>query len=81
LQVLAASKPGGRIGEHGTGAGVCTAWLASGLSTDAHLISAELNPALAATVAELFGDYPNIDSEPGIGIKSCQLFCPMIYSS
>ena len=60
LQVLTASKPTGRIGEHGTGAGVGTAWLASGLSANAQLISAELNPALAAAVAELFTDYSNV---------------------
>ncbi len=65
LQVLAAGKPGGRIGEQGTGAGVGTAWLASGLLADAHLISAEVNPVLAAAVAELFTDYPNITIRVG----------------
>jgi predicted O-methyltransferase YrrM len=44
LQVLAAGKPGGQIWEHGPGAGVGTAWLASGLSADTQLISAEVNP-------------------------------------
>jgi predicted O-methyltransferase YrrM len=60
LQVLAAGKPGGRIGEQGTGAGVGTAWLASGLSTGAQLISVELNPFLAAAVGQLFVGDPQV---------------------
>jgi predicted O-methyltransferase YrrM len=65
LQVLAAGKPAGQIGEQGTGAGVGTAWIASGLSSDSHLISAEVNPVLATTVAELFTDYTNIEIRVG----------------
>jgi predicted O-methyltransferase YrrM len=58
LKVLASAKPGGRIGEQGTGAGVGTAWLASGLCGDAHLISVEIDPVRAKEVAKLFADYP-----------------------
>ena len=47
LQVLAAGKPGGRIGEQGTGAGVGTAWLASGLAGGATLLSVDVSPRCA----------------------------------
>ncbi|MCC6569036.1 MAG: class I SAM-dependent methyltransferase [Anaerolineales bacterium] len=65
LQVLASGKPKGRIGEQGTGAGVGTAWLASGLRNDARLISVEINPTLATAVTELFKDYPNVEIKIG----------------
>ena len=65
LQVLASGKPNGRIGEQGTGAGVGTAWLASGLRNDARLISVEINPTLATAVTELFKDYPNVEIKTG----------------
>src|SRR3954464_2732173 len=58
LQVLASSKPGGRIGEQGTGAGVGTAWLASGLAGSATLLSVDINSRCAGAVAELFRDDP-----------------------
>lgn len=65
LQVLTSGKPNGRIGEQGTGAGVGTAWLASGLQNDAHLISVEINPTLATAATELFKDYPNVAIKTG----------------
>jgi predicted O-methyltransferase YrrM len=65
LQVLASAKPNGRIGEQGAGAGVGTAWLASGLRGNARLISVEINPSLATAVAGLFTEYPNIEIRTG----------------
>jgi predicted O-methyltransferase YrrM len=65
LRVLVSAKPGGRIGEQGTGAGVGTAWLASGLRGDARLISVEIDPSLATAVAGLFADYPNVEIRAG----------------
>lgn len=65
LQVLASGKPNGRIGEQGTGVGVGTAWLASGLRGDAHLLSVEINPSRATAVAELFNDYPHVKIKAG----------------
>ncbi|MCI0549319.1 MAG: class I SAM-dependent methyltransferase [Anaerolineae bacterium] len=65
LQVLASGKPNGRIGEQGTGAGVGTAWLASGLRSDARLTSVEINLTLATAVNELFKDYPNVEIKTG----------------
>jgi predicted O-methyltransferase YrrM len=65
LQVLTSGKPGGRIGEQGTGAGVGTAWLADGLRNGAHLISVEINPTFSTAVAQLFADYPNVEIRTG----------------
>jgi len=65
LQALAAGKPGGRIGEQGTGAGVGTAWLASGLAAGARLSSVELNPSFAGAAGQLFADYPNVEIRAG----------------
>jgi predicted O-methyltransferase YrrM len=65
LQVLAAGKPGGLIGEQGAGAGVGTAWLAGGLCGGARLVTAELDPALAAGVARLFAGRPDVDVRSG----------------
>ena len=65
LQVLVSGKPNGRIGEQGTGAGVGTAWLASGLRDDTRLISVEINPSRATAVAELFHDYPHVEIKAG----------------
>src|SRR5687768_7071922 len=61
LQVLASGKLSGRIGEQGTGAGVGTAWLASGLYGGAQLISVEIDPVRVQEVAKLFADYPNVE--------------------
>jgi predicted O-methyltransferase YrrM len=65
LQVLASGKPGGRIGEQGTGAGVGTAWLTSGLCGNAQLISVEIDPLRATEVAKLFVDYPDVEIRMG----------------
>jgi predicted O-methyltransferase YrrM len=65
LQVLASGKPGGQIGEQGTGAGVGTAWLASGLCRGAYLISVEIDVVRAIEVAKLFSHYPNVEIRMG----------------
>jgi predicted O-methyltransferase YrrM len=65
LQVLASGKPGGRIAEQGTGAGVGTAWLASGLAGSATLLSVDINSRCAEAVAELFRDEPRVTIHTG----------------
>lgn len=56
LAVLAAARPGGRILELGTGVGVGTAWLLSGMADDAHLTTIELDDSLSSVARELIDD-------------------------
>lgn len=57
LRVLAASKPGGRLLEIGTGTGLATAWLLDGMDASARLTSIEANGRWAAIAAHhLRGD-------------------------
>ncbi|MCX5397965.1 O-methyltransferase [Streptomyces sp. NBC_00102] len=55
LAALAASHPGGRILELGTGLGAGTAWLLDGMDRDAALITVELDPVVQAVGRELLG--------------------------
>jgi predicted O-methyltransferase YrrM len=50
LRSLAASKPGGRILELGTGCGLSTCWLLDGMPSDASLVSVDID-ATFQTVA------------------------------
>lgn len=56
LRVLAASKPGGRILELGTGAGIGTAYLLSGADVDSTLVTIELDPTLSAMAQSQISD-------------------------
>jgi predicted O-methyltransferase YrrM len=60
LSVLAAGRPGGRIGETGTGAGVGLAWLATAADPSTSLVSVELDPGRAAAARDLFAGTPNV---------------------
>ena len=53
LATLAASKQG-TLAEFGTGTGVGTAWLRSGVREDTRILSAELDADLAGAAAEIF---------------------------
>jgi predicted O-methyltransferase YrrM len=53
LAVLAAGCHGGTIAELGTGVGMGAAWLASSMPADCSLVTAELDPRLAAAAARL----------------------------
>lgn len=55
LASLAASKTG-IVGELGTGCGVGSAWLRSGVGDNTRIVTAESDPQLAQAVAELFAD-------------------------
>ena len=46
LRLLAASKPGGRMLELGTGTGLATAWLLAGLDASASLVSVDVDPVV-----------------------------------
>ena len=65
LATLAASRPGGRFAEHGTGAGIGTAWITSAMSPNSSLISAEIDPDLARAANELFREFPQVEIRAG----------------
>lgn len=56
LRLLAASKPGGRILELGTGTGLATAWLLDGLDASARLISVDVDPVVQDVARETLKD-------------------------
>ncbi|MFC1432390.1 O-methyltransferase [Streptacidiphilus sp. N1-3] len=56
LGLLAAAKPRGVVAESGTGTGVGTAWLHSGLGAAARLVTVERDRELAHRVAADFAD-------------------------
>ncbi|QBR94005.1 O-methyltransferase [Nocardioides euryhalodurans] len=60
LATLAATRSG-TLAEFGTGTGVGTAWLRSGVRADAQILTAELEPRLAGAAAEIFEDDPQVD--------------------
>lgn len=61
LATLAATR-GGTMAEFGTGCGVGTAWLRSGVRDEqARIVTAELDPRLASAAAEIFEDDPLVE--------------------
>ena len=61
LRNLAAARPGGLIGEIGTGPGVGTAWLVSGMAASTKLVSCDIEETLVASVRQMFANYPNVE--------------------
>ncbi|MFY0406095.1 O-methyltransferase [Solicola sp. PLA-1-18] len=64
LASLAASR-GGTLAELGTGCGVGSAWISSGIPEGAKVVSAELDPTLAEKVQEIFDDVPQVEVTAG----------------
>ena len=60
LAALAASRSG-TMAEFGTGTGVGTAWLRSGLRDDSRIVTAELDPKLAVAAAEIFTEDDQVE--------------------
>jgi predicted O-methyltransferase YrrM len=56
LRLLAASRPGGRLLELGTGTGLATAWLLDGLDASARLISVDVDPVVQEVARETLRD-------------------------
>src|SRR5580658_6666177 len=56
LRVLAASKPGGRLLELGTGTGLSAAWLLDGMDANARLITVDIDPETQAVARSILGD-------------------------
>jgi predicted O-methyltransferase YrrM len=60
LRVLAASRPGARFGETGTGCGVGSAWLASGMDAESSLVTVERDATLASRARGLLDQAANV---------------------
>lgn len=60
LAALAATRTG-TMAEFGTGCGVGTAWLRSGMREDTRIITAELDARLADAAAVIFDDDPAVE--------------------
>jgi predicted O-methyltransferase YrrM len=60
LATLAATRSG-TMAEFGTGTGVGTAWLRSGVREDSDILTAELDPKLAEAAAEIFVDDKQVE--------------------
>ena len=60
LATLAATRSG-TLAEFGTGCGVGTAWLRSGVREHVNILTAELDPTLAEAAAEIFKDDDQVD--------------------
>src|SRR5215207_4313699 len=60
LAMLAATR-NGTLAEFGTGTGVGTAWLRSGVREEARILTAELDPKLAGAAAQIFEDDPQVE--------------------
>src|ERR687897_820502 len=60
LATLAATR-GGTMAEFGTGCGVGTAWLRSGVRNGARILTAELDESLAGAAAKIFTDDEKVE--------------------
>jgi predicted O-methyltransferase YrrM len=60
LRALAASKPGGRLLEMGTGTGVAAAWLLAGMDLASTLVSVDTDPEAQAVAREFLGSDPRL---------------------
>ena len=60
LATLEATRSG-TLAEFGTGTGVGTAWLRSGIRDDSHILTAELDPKLAGAAAKIFVDDDRVE--------------------
>ena len=60
LAALAATKPGGRLLELGTGTGLATSWLLHGMDETAHLTSIDNDAAVQAIAHAVLGDDPRV---------------------
>jgi predicted O-methyltransferase YrrM len=60
LRTLAASKPGGKLLELGTGTGLATAWLLAGMDAAATLVSVDSDGAVQSIAQSHLGDDPRV---------------------
>lgn len=76
LAVLAASKPGGRILELGTGTGHGTAWLLAGMDGGATLETVDTDPEVVAVARRHLGSDPRVTFHVGDGAAFLQASPP-----
>jgi predicted O-methyltransferase YrrM len=67
LRALAASKPGGRFLELGTGTGVGTAWLLAGMDAGSQLASVDSDPKVLEIARRHLGHDPRVTFHLGDG--------------
>jgi predicted O-methyltransferase YrrM len=60
LRTLAASRPGGRLLELGTGTGLATAWLLDGMDQTSTLTSVDNDSLVQAVAVKCLGDDPRL---------------------
>ena len=60
LRTLAASKPGGRFLEMGTGTGVATSWLLDGMDSASELVSVDVDPKVQEVAREELNGDPRL---------------------
>src|SRR5580704_5148293 len=60
LRTLAASKPGGRFLELGTGTGVATAWVLDGMDSTSELFSIDVDPDFQQAARDTLGADPRL---------------------
>lgn len=61
LRTLAASKPGGRLLELGTGTGLATSWLLDGMDASARLLSVDHDDRVQSVARHVLGKDPRVD--------------------
>lgn len=72
LRLLAASRPGGRVLELGTGTGIGTAWILDGMDRDAILVSVDSDPAVQNVARQHLGGDPRVTFHLGDGAEFLQ---------
>lgn len=79
LATLAATKPGGRLLEIGTGAGHATAWLLQGMDKSSQLLSIDNDPIVQASAREVLGNDPRIEFQACDGAQFLAVEPPQTY--
>jgi predicted O-methyltransferase YrrM len=69
LRTLAASKPGGRLLELGTGVGVGAGWLLAGMNSTARLLTLEVHPEAAEICRTMLADDPRVELIEANGVE------------
>lgn len=79
LRVLAVSKPGGRFLELGTGTGVATAWLLSGMDASSTLVSVDTDRKAQEIAARFLGQDKRLQLVNEDGSSFLLNQCPQSY--